>query len=103
MREPIENSQKRLTKYGLSAIFLSYWQPNLAALTSTAAGILQFSFKKFWIYSLIAVVIWDIFWGVLVYFIGEAALMAVGIRFVIVFIVIWILFILIFKPKSSAV
>ena len=101
LREPIENAQTRLTKYGLSGIFLSYWQPNLAALTSTAAGILQFSLKKFMLYSAVAVTLWDIFWGALVYFLGEAALTAVGIRFVIVAIVICIGYRLMFKSKYN--
>ncbi|MEK9158287.1 MAG: VTT domain-containing protein [Patescibacteria group bacterium] len=99
LREPIENAQTRLTKYGLSGILLSYWQPNLAVLTSTAAGIMQFSFKKFAIYSAVAVAMWDIFWGGLVYFLGEAALTAMGIRFVIVAIVVWIAYRLIFNRK----
>ena len=43
LREPLENAQARLTKYGLSAIFTTYWQANLASCISTAAGILQFS------------------------------------------------------------
>ena len=42
LREPLENAQRRLTKYGLSAIFTTYWQANLASCISTAAGILQF-------------------------------------------------------------
>ena len=101
LREPIENAQIRLTKYGLSGIFLSYWHPNLAALTSTAAGILQFSFKKFMLYSVIAVTLWDIFWGMLVYFLGEAALTAVGIWFVIVSMTVWIAHRLMFNRKYA--
>ena len=42
LREPLDNAQKRLTRYGLSAIFTTYWQANLASCISTAAGILQF-------------------------------------------------------------
>src|SRR3989338_345504 len=101
LREPIENSQMRLTKYGLSGIFLSYWQPNLAALISTAAGILQFSFKKFMLYSVIAVTLWDIFWGMLVFFLGEAALTAVGTWFVIVSMTVWIAYRLMFNRKYA--
>lgn len=101
LREPIENAQTRLTKYGLSGIFLSYWRPNLAALISTAAGILQFSFKRFMLYSLIAVTLWNIFWGALVYFLGEAALTAVGIRFVLVAVVVWIAYRMILKKKYA--
>jgi|SRR4051794_32273916 len=36
LREPLENAQRRLTKYGLSAIFTTYWQANLASCTQSA-------------------------------------------------------------------
>ena len=102
LRKPIENAQIRLTKHGFGGIFLSYWQPNLAALTSTAAGILQFSFKKFMFYSIIATTLWDIFWGALVYFFGETALAAiVGIRFVIIIITVWAAYRLILRRKFT--
>ena len=47
LREPLDNAQRRLTKYGLSAIFTTYWQANLASCISTAAGILQFPPARF--------------------------------------------------------
>ena len=92
LKEPLENAQHRLIKYGLSGIFISYWQPNLAALASTAAGILHFSFRKFLLYSLVSVVTWNIFWGTLVYFLGEASLSFVGLKFAFIAIGIWIAF-----------
>lgn len=101
LKELIDNARTRLTKYGLSGIFLSYWQPNLAALTSTAAGILHFSFKKFMLYSVVAVTLWNIFWGALVYFLGEMALTIVGIRFVIGFITVWVAYRLTLKRKYT--
>lgn len=90
LKKPTEKAQTQLSKYGLSGIFLSYWQPNLAALASTAAGILQFPFKKFILYSATAAILWNMFWGVLVYVLGEAALTAIGARFVMVVIILWI-------------
>lgn len=100
LREPIKNAQTRLTKYGLSGIFLSYWQPNLAALTSTAAGVLQFPLRKFMLYSITAAMLWNIFWGALVYFLGEVALTAIGMRFATVAIVVWILYRSVFNRKQ---
>lgn len=98
---PMESAQLRLAKYGPSGIFLSYWHPNLAALTATAAGTLQFPFKKFALYSAIALGLWNAFWGALVYFLGEAALTLIGTRFVLVVLAAWILYRLIFKKKYS--
>ena len=90
LREALEDAKARVTKHGLVAIFMSYWQPNLAALVATSAGILDFSFTKFLIYSLVAAVIWNTFWGTLVYFIGEEVLNLVGLRFVFLAIFLWI-------------
>ncbi len=101
IKAPVENAKRRLTKYGLKGIYGSYWQPNLAALTSTAAGILHFPFKKFLKYSLIATIIWNVFWGSLVYFLGESALnLVANIYIVFIGIGVWIAIRLIRKPKS---
>ena len=90
LQNPIENAQQKLIQYGPRAIFLSYWHPNLAALTSTAAGILQFPIKKFAIYSILSIACWNIFWGTLAYFIGESALNIIGIRFAFLVAIIWL-------------
>ena len=63
LREPLENAQRRLTKYGLSAIFTTYWQANLASCISTAAGILQFPPARFLAYSFVAEALWITFWA----------------------------------------
>ncbi|HYF10419.1 MAG TPA: VTT domain-containing protein [Candidatus Paceibacterota bacterium] len=91
VREQLEDAQKNLTKYGIRAIFLSYWGPGLAAFISTAAGILQYDFRRFALYSLIAVSTWDIFWGIAVYSIGEGAMdIFFTWKFLLLAIVIWI-------------
>jgi membrane protein DedA with SNARE-associated domain len=92
LRDALEDAKERVSKHGLLAIFMSYWQPNLAALVATSAGILDFSFAKFFIYSLVAAVLWNTFWGALVYTIGEGALSLVGLRFVFLAIFLWIIY-----------
>jgi membrane protein DedA with SNARE-associated domain len=77
LRGPLENAQRRLTKYGLSAIFMAYWQANLASCISTA-GILQFPPAGFVAYSLIAEALWVTFWATIIFFLGSAALALVG-------------------------
>src|SRR3989338_3380973 len=67
LRKPLENAQHQLTRYGPRAIFLTYWHPNLAALTSTAAGILQLPFRTFMTYSAAAAILLDVFWTVVGY------------------------------------
>lgn len=99
LREPLDNAQRRLTKYGLSAIFTTYWQANIASCISTAAGILQFPFARFALYSLLAEAMWASLWATLIYMLGRAALTLAGFRAVLVLILIWIAARLIYRWK----
>jgi membrane protein DedA with SNARE-associated domain len=101
LREPLENAQRRLTRYGLSAIFTSYWQANLASVISTAAGILQFSAPRFLVYSLVAEAFWVTFWASLIFFLGRAALSLAGFRMILLMILVWIAVRLIFRKKAD--
>ena len=86
-RGALDEYQRRLERHGGLAIWATYWQPGLASLTSTAAGILNYPFRSFFLHSLAAVAVWDLFWGFIAYFFGEAALSALGIRFILLIIV----------------
>lgn len=91
VKEYIDQAKDKLTKYGILAVFSSYWSPGLASFIATAAGVLHYPMYKFLTYSLIAVVIWNTFWGLLVYHIGERALnMFLSWPFMIFVIVLWI-------------
>ncbi len=89
LKKSLEDAQGKITKQGMNAIFFSYWEPNLASLTATAAGILQAPLAKFSLYSLIGVVIWNIFWGTLVYSLGSFALQITGLKYILIIFVIW--------------
>jgi membrane protein DedA with SNARE-associated domain len=97
--EPLENAQRRLTRYGLSAIFMSYWQANLASCISTAAGILQFPPARFVVYSAIAEALWATFWASIIFFLGKSALALVGFRMILLVIMLWIAGRLIYRWK----
>ena len=88
--QSIEDSKDKLTKQGLNVIFFSYWEPNLASLTATAAGILQVPLKKFSIYSAAGIILWNIFWGTLVYTLGESALEIMGVKYILIIFFVWI-------------
>ena len=97
----LEKAKARLEKHGSSAIMLSYWQPNLAALTATATGVLKLPIKKFLPSSLAGIVIWNTFWGGLVYALEEQALQVVtNFKYVLVAVLIWV--ILIFVKEHLA-
>jgi membrane protein DedA with SNARE-associated domain len=106
LREPLENAQRQLCKYGLSAIFTTYWQANIASCISTAAGILQFPPARFLAYSLLAEALWATFWASIIFFLGSAALALVGFRMIVILIMLWIAGRFIyrwkFEPKPAA-
>jgi membrane protein DedA with SNARE-associated domain len=91
LRAPLANAQRRLTKYGLSAIFTTYWQANLSSVISTAAGVLQLSFPRFLAASFAAVAFWMTFWSTLIFFLGRAALTLAGFRFILLMILVWLI------------
>lgn len=100
-RDALEKAKSQLVFYGPRAIFLTYWHPNLAALTATAAGILSIPFRMFILYSIAATIPWNIMWTTLAYFLGEKAIDAIGPKFVLAFIAIWVLVILVRKRKPA--
>ena len=99
LREPLENAKRRLLKYGLSAIFTTFWQANLASCISTAAGILQFSPQRFLVLALLAQTFWFAFWATLIFLLGPAALTLAGFRMILFLILIWIAVRLIWRWK----
>jgi membrane protein DedA with SNARE-associated domain len=99
LREPLEKAKRRLTKYGLSAIFITYWQANLASCISTAAGILQFPVRRFLVLALVAQTLWFAFWAALIFLLGPAALSLAGFRMILLLILIWIAARLIYRWK----
>jgi membrane protein DedA with SNARE-associated domain len=101
LREPLDNAQRRLTRYGLSAIFTTYWQANLASCISTAAGILQFPPARFVVYSAIAEALWVTFWASIIFFLGSAALSLVGFRMILFLIMLWVAGRLIYRWKFA--
>ena len=105
LKKPIEEAQARVTTYGARAIYLSFWHPNIGAFTATAAGILQFPFRTFFIHAFIATVLWNSFWGIVVYIMGKASLKLMGLPFIISFVSLWIIFVIaksLYEKRKSA-
>ncbi|VVB79617.1 SNARE associated Golgi protein [uncultured archaeon] len=97
LKHSLENAQDKLKKRGLSTILLSYWEPNLSSIMATAAGVLKLPFRKFFYYSLCGILIWETFWGVLVFNLGNRALdiMNLGLGYMFIILLVWILIIII--------
>jgi membrane protein DedA with SNARE-associated domain len=90
LREGLDRAKGRLTKYGLSAIVTTYWQMNLASLTSTAAGILHFPAGRFLAISIVACAFWVTFWGTMMFLLGQAATAFVSLRVIVAVIAVWL-------------
>ena len=90
LKRSLETAKEKLTRQGLNAIIFSYWEPNLASITATAAGVLHIPLRQFLPFSAIGIIIWNIFWGTLVFSLGEAALHLIGFTYIIIIFFIWI-------------
>jgi len=101
-KESLDRAQAQVTKYGPGAMFLTYWHPNLAALTATAAGILKMPFRTFIMYTIVATTLWDTFWTIVGYTLGEASITVIGPKFVVAFIALWIAGIFFFQKRAGS-
>ena len=93
--EQLENAQVKMARHSFKAIMSSYWEVNIASITATAAGILQINFRKFFIESTTGIIIWNIFWGTLVFTLGKNALnLLFNWRYIIPIVSVWLLIII---------
>ncbi len=114
LKGSVEQSRRQLIKKGPIAIFLSYWLPNLGALTDTAAGIICMPFKKFFFCSLLSTVLWGVFFGILAFSLkdlvisflvidGNEKLTKIIILSVIAIWILLVIFIDFFKRKKAKI
>jgi membrane protein DedA with SNARE-associated domain len=95
LKKSLDDSKEKIIKQGMNVIFFSYWEPNLASLVATAAGILQTPLDRFSMYSLVGVIMWNIFWGTLVYSLGSFALQIMGLKYILLVFAIWVVLLMI--------
>lgn len=102
LKGSIEEMQSKFLKKEIYAIFASYWLPKVGALADTVAGILHMPFKKFVLSSILASIFWNFLVGIIVYFVGQKALVMVtsgGILELIIqisVIIVWMAILFIF-------
>jgi membrane protein DedA with SNARE-associated domain len=91
MQNQLDDAERQLNRHGLRAIFFTFWNPGLASLVATAAGTLRYPFKRFALASFVALSIWNTFWGVLAYVVGEKIIEYVfSYTFILIMIGVWI-------------
>jgi membrane protein DedA with SNARE-associated domain len=90
IRQQLKDAEQKIARFGVRAIFSSYWMPGLGSMTATAAGVLQYATLTFLWWSWWANLLWCIFWGALVYTLGQNAMQLVLNPVIIVgFIAMW--------------
>lgn len=100
LKDSLEEAKHKFENNGYKAIYMSYWQPNLASLISTCAGILKMNLYKFTLHSVLAVVLWSVFWGMSAYLLGEQVLSYLIYIFFAVMLV-WIISIVVANLNDS--
>ncbi len=95
LEKAIEDAKAKLIKHELNAILSTYWEPNLSSITATAAGVLQIPRRRFLAHSIIGILIWETFWGTLVFSLGPRAFDLFGIKFVLFVFMMWTAIILV--------
>ena len=96
LRHEMEKAEERLRRRGLLAIFVTYWDMNVASFTATAAGVLRYPYRSFLLYSVIALLVWDTVWTTALSLIGQPALRFVSGNpsYVLAVILMWTLIVI---------
>ncbi|HBB02472.1 TPA: hypothetical protein DCZ16_01625 [Candidatus Peregrinibacteria bacterium] len=102
LKSEIERMKQRLEKYGPKIILISYFHPHVGSLTATSAGILHLKTRTFLIYSLLAFLIWNSFWTLMIYLVGPQILKITNFKNLMIIIAVWIIVMgIIFYRKSK--
>lgn len=92
MQQMLSNAEQKMQENDVRYVLYTFWNPGLAAFTATAAGTLQIGYRHFMLLAIGAVALWNTFWGVVVYSLGETAVNALDFRVIIGVISLWVLF-----------
>lgn len=87
----LEMTKARIQKYGLSVPWLAYHNPDTGSFVATAYGMLRFSYRSFFAKSVLPIIAWCSFWGVLAYILGMNALEIMGYKTLVVIIGVWVI------------
>lgn len=92
LKAPLERIKLRTEKLGMKIILITYFHPNVGALTATSAGILRAPFGQFLRYSLVALIAWNALWGIITYLLGPVILQVLRTEVVAGVLLAWVVF-----------
>lgn len=87
----LERTKIRAEKYRLSTPWLFYHHPDTGSFLATTYGILNFSYKTFFLKTLPPVIVWCTFWGLLAYKIGMSIMSAMGYKTLVIILLVWVI------------
>jgi len=90
LKAPLQKVKSQVEKRGLSIIYITYFHPNVGALTALSCGIIQLPLRKFVIHSGLALVLWNLLWGLVVYLVGPWLLRLLNVWLVFPLLVVWL-------------
>lgn len=94
LADTLNKTKKKVEKHGHKIIFGTYFHPNVGALTATSAGILRLSFYRFLLFSILALIIWNTLWTIVVFISGPAIVEIVNFKNLLIIISSWIVVLL---------
>lgn len=68
----LNQAHYRYTRYGVTIIPASFIHPNLGAFVAVVCGVARLDWKAFACLSSVSIVLWNIFWGLVVYSFADA-------------------------------
>lgn len=90
LESEIDKVKRRIEKYGLIIMVISYVHPHTGSLVATSAGILQMKPKVFIKYTALAYLIWSTFWTAFAYFVGPQFLAMLDFKLLLILVAIWV-------------
>ncbi len=87
----IDKIQRRIEKYGLLIMIISYAHPHTGSLVSTSAGILRMKAKTFILYTAVSYVIWACVWTTVAYAVGPQFLEILDFKALLFMVGFWVL------------
>lgn len=87
----LEKTKERIGKYGLSVPWFAYHNPDTGSFVATTYGILKFTYRHFFFTSILPIIAWCAFWGILAYTLGMNALEIMGYKTLVVIMLVWVI------------
>ncbi len=84
--------ESQLKQSGKRWLWLTYFNPDIASLSTTAAGILGYKLPDLLAYVFWPVIGWNIMWGLLAYYLGDQLLRSAGPNSLLICLVISLIF-----------